>query len=500
MTAKTSVAIVDSAISLTGSVIDEGPLVNRYLVIAHCAIGMSFLLLSLLAGFLYSLQFIGWYPFGSVEYLNAGRIHFVQTNTLVYGFLVNMLIAGLYWVVPRSNKQRVLNNRLGWLLFSLWNFAVILAIPGFLTGYAQGVEWGETPNGLMRLIGGEAHIFFVDELIVLGFVLLTLQFFVPLLLAGVNAPLYISSWYFTAGLLWGLLAYLVGNYLPEVNVFPGAVGVLFVGIFVQGLMGLFLGALGWGMLYYFVPAITKKPVWSRSVALLGFWGLPIFYPLSSVQHYIYSPVPKFIQYGSIVALVAVEIIITTTFVNFFMILRGRETYLRTSIPIRYFYTGLILYLVVSFQAVLQTQFWVSEFVQFTDWITGHFHLLLYGVFGFWMLGCLTDLWPRLTGKPAWYSRGLNEWAYWLNLVGILGMFISLTAGGLIEGFLWKSLATWESQLNSLQMPWRFHTVTLVFIILANSLTVFNMLMTALPAQVHEVKYAKPAQLPAAVGD
>ena len=32
-------------------------------------------------------------------------------------------------------------------------------------------------------------------------------------------------------------------------------------------------------MYYFVPILLKKPIWSHGLSLVGFWGLAFFYPL-----------------------------------------------------------------------------------------------------------------------------------------------------------------------------------------------------------------------------
>lgn len=483
----------DPALTSTDSAIDRGPLVNRFLVMAHFAAGIGFLMLGLLAGLLYSLQFIGLYPFSGVEYLAVGRVNFVYTNTLLYGFTMNMYLAAMYWAVPRITKRRVLSTAHGWLTLGVWNLGVVVAVLGLLGGYAQAVEWGETPNGVVALLAGDPHIFFADELLFLGLIFIAVQFFPPMF--SLREPMYISCWYFTASIVWLLLLHIIGNYVPEL--LAGASGAVFTGMFRHGLVGLFIVSIGWGLMYYFIPAIIKRPIWSRPLALLGFWGLAFFYPLGGVSQYIYSPTPRFAQYIAIIAVVAIQVITITVFVNFFMTLRGRENYVRLNIAVRYFYTGMIFYVIVALQGALQTQFWAQEILQFTDWMVGHTHTLLYGVFGFWMLGMVTDLWPRVVGKPSWYSRGVNEWAFWLNTIGIVMMFISLTAGGLIEGFMWQELSTWESQINSLQGPWRFRSLSILIIIAANSLLIFNMVMTTLPAQIRAVKRAVPTT---AVGD
>ena len=113
----------------------------------------------------------------------------------------------------------------------------------------------------------------------------------------------------------------MGNYVPQFYL-PGASGAAVTGLFIHDLVGLFVTPLGWGLMYYFVPVILRKPIWSHAVSLIGFWGLAFFYPLNGVHHYLWSPIPMFAQYGAVVATVGVEIVVTTVFINFIATLRG----------------------------------------------------------------------------------------------------------------------------------------------------------------------------------
>ena len=82
----------------------------------------------------------------------------------------------------------------------------------------------------------------------------------------------------------------MGNFMPQYFVSgtsAGAVG----GLFIHDLVGLFVTPLGWGMMYYFVPILLKKPIWSHGLSLVGFWGLAFFYPLTGIHHFLYTPIP-----------------------------------------------------------------------------------------------------------------------------------------------------------------------------------------------------------------
>ena len=80
--------------------------------------------------------------------------------------------------------------------------------------------------------------------------------------------------------------------------------------------------IGWGSMYYFVPIMLKKPIWSHGLSLVGFWGLAFFYPLQGIHHFLYTPIPMFLQHGAIVSTIAVEMVVMTHYIiynNIFLI-------------------------------------------------------------------------------------------------------------------------------------------------------------------------------------
>ncbi len=476
---------------MTATTLMDKPFINIGLMKAHIIVGFLFLVVAMLAGVLYALQFNNVYPFPAVEWLSAGRVRIVHTNGVAFGFIVNVFLGALYWVVPRLTQRRVLSDALGWLIFWVYLLIVLWAVVGILMGYAQAVEWGETPNPLSP---NGSWLFPVDFLVMAGLILIAIQFLTPIMQFGTTQPMYVSLWYFSVAFIWIILTYAMGNFLPEFV--PGAGGATFVGLYIHDLVGLLVTPLGWGMMYYFVPALLKKPIWSHAVSLLGFWGLAFFYPLQGVHHFIYSTIPMFAQFGAVVSTVAIEIMVVTVFINFFMTLRGRELSPVTNIPIRWFYTGMIFYVVTCIQCAVHVQFWAQEFVHFTDWVVGHAHLIMFGTFGFWLLGITTDLWPRILHRPNWWSPPLHEAVFWLSTIGTASMFVSLTSAGLVEGFLWKGLAPWEVSLQSVRLVWLFRTATGVMMLGGVLLFLFNMLMTAVAPAAEVTEMGLPVPSPA----
>lgn len=124
----------------------------------------------------------------------------------------------------------------------------------------------------------------------------------------------------------------------------------------------------------------------------------------------------------------------------------------TNLPIRWFYTGMVLYFVTCFQCALQVTLTFQALIHFSDWVVGHAHLVMFGVFSLWIFGVMTYLIPRLAGRP-WWSSELLEWHYWLSAGGIVIMFIDLTLAGIFQGFYWSSLQDWQVSVDGSQQFW-----------------------------------------------
>jgi cytochrome c oxidase cbb3-type subunit 1 len=183
------------------------------------------------------------------------------------------------------------------------------------------------------------------------------------------------------------------------------------------------------------------------------------------------------QYGAMMSTIAIEVVVFTVIVNFFMTLRGRGDRLRTNLPLRWFFVGMVLYMTTGLQCAFQTTLPFQRIIHFTDWVVGHAHLVMFGVFGFWVIGGLIYLWPKLVGRE-WWSPTLNSWNFWLSTLGLTVMFLDLTGAGVVEGFLWRDLAQWEKSIIAVMPFWHLRTVAGLMIVAGQLLQAYNMWLTA----------------------
>lgn len=452
--------------------VGDQPLVSEVFVRWHLICAFGWLGIAMFAGLFYSLVLMRHDVLPEIEILSRGRLRMIHTNLIAFGFLTNGFFAMLNWTVPRLTGQRIASRSLGWFILLAWQAIIGLTWIGLHLGHAQAVEWGETPDLF------PFPWLSVDHLVVVGAVCIAIQFYTPIVRTSERA-LYVSLWYFSAAFVWLALTYLMGNYMTRM--LPGNEAGPLLGLYIHDLVGLWVTPMGWGLMYFFVPIILKKPIWSHALSLVGFWGLAFFYPLQGVHHFLGSPIPMFAQYSAVVSTIAVEIVVTSVIINFAMTHRGSGVSIVDNIPIRWFWLGAVNYFLTCFQCAFQVTLTFQQIIHFTDWVVGHAHLVMFGVFSFWIYGMTAHLWPKLTGK-AWYSKRLNEGWFWLTAIGLEVMFITLTGAGLVDGFMSKTLAPREEILDSLQPFWMIRSITGVLIIAGFGCLVLNMILTAMSSK------------------
>jgi len=420
-----------------------GPRVETGLVYAHGLAALATLLVAVTFGIVVSLQFFLPDLTGGAAALGWGRLRYGHTQGIMLGWLGNAFLAFLYHAVPVLSGRPVTSVRLGRWLFGLWNFAVMA--PGWvlvLAGVSQPLEWAEFP-------------IVVDVFVVAGLVLAAVQFLPPFFRRGLE-DLYVSSWYVIGALVFTLLAYPMGNAVPELV--AGASGAAFSGLWIHDAVGLFVTPLALAILYFVIPATTGRPIYSHFLSMIGFWGLFFLYPLNGTHHYVFSAIPMAAQIGAITAsaLLGVDVIIVVT--NLLMSMRG-VGFVPRNVGLRFVAMSTVFYLVVSLQGSLQAQMQINQAVHFTDWVIGHSHLAMLGFASFAAAGGLVHAWQRI-GWARYNARAV-EWAFWLLAGGVVLMVVDLTIAGLVQADLWQAGGPWLESVRRSQPYWIVRTASAV---------------------------------------
>jgi cbb3-type cytochrome oxidase subunit 1 len=415
--------------------------VETSLVYAHGLAAIVTLLISVGFGVLASIEMLVPDLVGNTPWLTWGRLRYDHTQGIMLGWLGNAFFAFLYHGVPVLTGKRVTSLRLGQWIFGLWNFAVVA--PGWilvLAGFSQPLEWAEFP-------------LVIDAFVVLALMLALVQFLPPFFSRSLE-DLYVSSWYIIGGLIFTLLAYPMGNFVPELV--PGARGAAFSGLWIHDAIGLFVTPLALAVIYFVIPAATRRPIYSHFLSMLGFWLLFFLYPLNGTHHYVFSVIPMSAQIGAITAstLLGVDVILVVA--NLLLSLRGAGLIPR-DLGLRFVATGTVFYLIVSIQGSVQAQMAINRAVHFSDFIVGHSHLAMLGFATFAAAGGIIHAWQRIPW--ARYNVTAFEWSYWLLTLGVVIMVTDLTIAGLVEAKIWQSSAPWIESVRAARPYWLIRTLS-----------------------------------------
>jgi len=417
--------------------------VDTQLVHAHGIAALVTLLIAVVFGIVVALQFIFPDITGSWLPLGWGRLRYAHTQGIMLGWLGNAFIAFMYHAVPILTGFPVTSRKLGFWIFGLWNFAVMA--PGWilvLSGVSQPLEWAEFP-------------LIVDAFIVLALLLAAIQFLPPFFKRSLE-KLYVSSWYIIGALVFTLLAFPMGNIVPEFV--PGAAGAAISGLWIHDAVGLFVTPLALAILYFVIPSSTGRPIFSHYLSMLGFWGLFFWYPLNGTHHYVFSVIPMEAQFAAIAASALLGVVVVIVVTNLMLSQRGAGV-IPKDVGLRFVSMSVIFYLLVSLQGASQAQMALNKAVHFTDWVVAHSHLAMLGFATFAAIGGIIHAWQRIPWAP--YNARALEWSYWLLTVGIAAMFIDLTIAGIIQAQLWLSGAPWLESLQASEPYWVIRVLTAV---------------------------------------
>ncbi len=418
-------------------------LVHAALVRAHGIAAFATLLVSVVFGIVVSLQFLFPDLSGGSLIFGWGRLRYAHTQGIMLGWLGNAFLAFLYHAVPVLTQRKVTSTSLGWWLFGLWNFVAV--IPGWilvLSGISQPLEWAEFP--------------LVIDCFIMAALLLAAVQFLPGFFRERLDNMYVSSWYILGGLVFTLLAYPMGNLVPELV--TGATSAAFGGLWIHDAVGLFVTPLALAILYYVIPASSGRPIYSHFLSMLGFWGLFFFYPLNGTHHYVFSVIPMAAQLGAITASALLGVIVVIVVTNLVLSLRGTGFIARDP-ALRFAAVSVVFYFIVSMQGASQAQMTLNRYVHFSDWVVGHSHLAMLGFATFAAIGGIVHAWQRM--PDARYNARAIHWAFWLLTAGISVMVIDLTIAGLVQGRLWQQAVPWMDSVQASRPYWLLRSLSAI---------------------------------------
>ncbi len=200
-----------------------------------------------------------------------------------------------------------------------------------------------------------------------------------------------------------------------------------------------------------MPKTLSRPIYSYALGVFAFWTNLVFYPIIGSHHFLFSPLPWWLQTTAIVFSVAMLVPVWGGSSNFLLTMRGRLRDLVHSYPLMFIFVGVIGYVVGSTQGTFEAFRSLQEVWHLTNFTVGHSHLTMYGFVNFAIWGGVYVLLPLATGKaPGPLGLSLH---FWMAVVGSFIYVISLSIGGTIQGLDWMRGAPFIQSVVDIQSYW-----------------------------------------------
>ena len=450
-------------------------LIDRKLISLWLYWGLFWLMLAPSVGMLISTMFTFPDYLGESEYLTFGRLRPIHVNGVIFGAFSGLFIGLCYYILPRLTGVRVYKQQWGYVLAWMWNIALVIGVISLILGYNQGLEAGELP-------------LIPDIIIFVTVVGLTVQFLMTVA-RRTKPAMYVSLWYLVAAFVWTVANLVLGFVIPYT--IPGINNAAFHGLFLHYIVGLWITPAGYVLIYYFLPASIKNPIYSHKLSMIGFWSLALFYPFVGIHHYLYSPIADWAETLAIVTSMLLIIPVWTVLQNFFGTMIGRWHTFGRNLPAKFLIMGSLMYLIGCFQGSVEALRSIQEPTHFTDFVISHSHLTVFGTFVVWAIGGTLYVWPKLFDRPLW-SFKLGNWSFWLITLGISTMGIVLSAQGLQQGYMWMAGTEWLDSMVSIRPYWVVRTMAGASMDIGMTLLVYNLMRTALSSRQEKPAPGDPA--------
>lgn len=376
-------------------------------------------------GLLLAIHLVSPELFNNIPFLTFSRLRPAHVDSVLFGFVTTMLLGAVLYMVTASLKRSLWSEPLGWASVVLWNITMVSAPFTFSFGLSQGREYAE-------------HLWPFDVTLLLAIVLLLVNVIMTIAYRK-EESLYVTVWYYVGTLVWTAGFYPIGNVMwrPETGAMSGIVDSIVHWFYGHALPGLLLTPLAVGAAYYVVPRVTRTPLNSHTLSLVGFWTLVAFYTHIGGHHIIQTPIPNWLKVVTVVNSISMVVPVFVVLANLWLTARGYFSRLLHDPAGRLVFAGTLWYLLVCLQGPFQSLWVIQRVTHLTNWTIGHSHIAVLGFSGFIALGAMWHVLPNVLRRRIWSQRLVNA-QFGLLLAGLSGFFLSITTAGLVQGEDWDN--------------------------------------------------------------
>lgn len=384
--------------------------------------------LGMLVGILIALQ-LAMPAFNfNLPYTSFGRIRPVHTNAAIFAFVGNGIFMGVYYSLQRLLKTRMFSDKLSWFHFWGWQSIIVFGAVTLILGHTTGKEYAELEWP-------------IDIMIAIVWLAFGWNMFGTIARRRVK-HLYVAIWFYIATFVTITVLHVVNSaeipvsFLKSYSWYAGVQDALVQWWYGHNAVAFFLTTPYLGLMYYFVPKASNRPVYSYRLSIVHFWSLIFIYIWAGPHHLLYTALPDWAQtLGTIFSLM----LIAPSWggmLNGLLTLRGAWDKVRDTAMLKFMVVAITCYGMATFEGPMLALKTVNALSHYTDWTIAHVHVGTLGWNGFLTFGILYYLIPKLFNTKL-HSEKLANAHFWLGTLGILCYVIPLYWAGITQSLMWK---------------------------------------------------------------
>jgi cytochrome c oxidase cbb3-type subunit I/II len=398
--------------------------VVRNFAVATAAYG----LIGMLVGLLMASQMVWPDLNASLPWLTFGRIRPLHTNAVIFAFVGNGLFAGIYYSMQRLLKARMFSDTLSRIHFWGWQAIIVSAVISLPLGYTSAKEYAELEWP-------------IDIAITLIWVVFGINMFGTILKRR-ERHLYVAVWFYIATFVTVAVLHIVNSFelpvafMKSYSWYAGVQDALVQWWYGHNAVAFFLTTPYLGLMYYFIPKASGRPVYSYRLSIIHFWALIFIYIWAGPHHLLHTSLPDWAQ--SLGTVFSIMLIAPSWggMLNGLFTLRGAWDKVREDVVLKFMVVAVTAYGMATLEGPLLSLKNINAISHFTDWTIAHVHIGGLGWNGMLTFGMLYWLFPRLYGKPLYSKRAAN-FHFWIATLGILLYALPLYWAGFTQAMMWK---------------------------------------------------------------
>jgi cytochrome c oxidase cbb3-type subunit I/II len=362
------------------------------------------------------------------QYTTFGRIRPLHTNAVIFAFVGNAIFMGVYYSLQRLLKARMFSDLLSNIHFWGWQLIIVSAVITLPLGLTTSHEYAELEWP-------------IDIAITVIWVVFGINMFGTIFKRR-ERHLYVAIWFYIATFVTIAVLHIVNSFELPVSafksymVYAGVQDALVQWWYGHNAVAFFLTTPYLGMMYYFLPKMANRPIYSYKLSILHFWALIFIYIWAGPHHLLYTTLPGWAQSLGIAFSIMLIAPSWGGMINGLLTLRGAWDKVRDDVILKFMVVGLTAYGMATFEGPMLSLKQVNAIGHFTDWIIAHVHVGALGWNGFLTFAILYWLIPRIY-KTQLYSKKMASFHFWIGTLGILFYAVPMYWAGFTQGLMLK---------------------------------------------------------------